>query len=248
MDFQQGLPSFHDFHNIWRKISHHLSTHQLVFSTLSQDRGLTVMSWMGSSCRAPEMHPRILQGFCVERPSLEGLRGCHVIPPQAGMRTVSLPGAIPLYLFLLMSVLQHSWRNAFAFRQAQPPPTCPKTSRTWPSTQAHDFLGTAWFSGYRPNLGRAVAYTKTPQCSLASPFSPHTWCYHGTSAQRAVPHLPDHTSACWPHTFLTLQSKTLQTQLRLKRHHIPPPFYPSFLRNKPGFDSHGCMHVCTREL
>lgn len=142
---------------------------------------------MGSSCGTPEMHPRILQGSCEEGPSLEGLllRGCHVTPSQAGVRAVSLPGAIPLQLFLLMSALWHSQRNTF--RHAQPFPTCPKTSKSYPSTLAHDFLGTAWFSGYGPHLGIAVAYTKPPQCSLASPFLPLTLCYHGTSAQLIVP-------------------------------------------------------------
>lgn len=144
---------------------------------------------MGSSCSAPEMHPRILQGSCVERPSMKGflLRGHHVIPSQAGMRAVSLPGATPLCLFLLVSVLWHSWRSTFAFRQAQPPPTRPKTTKTYPSTQAHDFQGTAWFSGYRSHLGLTVAHTKPPRCSPASPFSPPTRCYHGTRAQRTVP-------------------------------------------------------------
>lgn len=151
-------------------------------------------TWLGSSCSAPKMHPSILQGSCVETASMVGLllRGCHVIPPQAGMRAVSLPGAIPLYLFLLMSVLRHSWRSTFAFRHAQPSPTHPKTSRTYPSTQAHDLLGTAWFSGYRSHLGITAAHTKPPRCSLASPFSPHTRRYHGTSA-------PCHSAPAKPH-------------------------------------------------
>lgn len=110
-----------------------------------------------------------------------------------------------------------------------------------------------WFSRYslvfcvQTTFGSSCCLHKNPSVFTCKPIFPsHTVLpRHKCTTHRAAPRLPSHTSVCWPRTFLTFQSKTLQAQLGLKRYH-PSSILSQLPQEQAGIRLtwvHACVHL-----